>query len=54
MQVRVEGRVEECVVLCREYGIGGDWDYVTEAMYSSTMHHPSCTGTQGLALTLKF
>ena len=48
----VEGRVEECIVLCREYGIGGDCDYVTEAMYCSTMHHPSCTGAQGLALTL--
>ena len=30
----------------------GDWDYVTEALYFSTMRHPSCTGTQGLALTL--
>jgi len=26
IQFRTEGRVEECVALCREYGIGGDWD----------------------------
>jgi hypothetical protein len=48
IQVRMQEKVKECVVICREYGIGGERNYVTGATYSSTMPHPSFTGAQEL------